>query len=409
MWLFCVIDSANRFDFLSARFLAIEKRLMLNVFFRVFKGVMMRMIKERMSVFILIMLVLMTPLLSAACTGIRLIAEDQSVVYARTLEFSQNIESKLVAIPKGYAYTGATPSGRKGLQWKSRFAMVGMNAFDYPLLIDGINEKGLAAGLFYFPGYAQYQPVRVKDARHELAPWELGTYLLSRFSRVDQVKEGLKKIKVVPVIFKPFGIVLPVHYIVTDASGKSLVIEYQKGQLYMYDNPIGVITNAPSFPWMMTNLGNYMNLSVFNVPPLKMVGHKIEGLGQGGGLLGLPGDFTPPSRFVRATVFSQAALPVSTGNEAVLTIFHLLNQFDLPKGSIRSKVDGKTQFDYTQWTSAADLKNKRYYFRTYDNQAIHMIDLTKIKFKQKRMMWMPINLKQRIEDITDQLSSGPIE
>ena len=99
----------------------------------------------------------------------------------------------------------------------------------------------------------------------------------------------------------------------TDASGKSIVIEYVGGKLNVFDDPLGVVTNSPSFDWHMANLRNYVNFSMTNVPPVKLGSVKLEPFGQGSGMLGLPGDFTPPSRFVRAVAFSQSVFPSKTG------------------------------------------------------------------------------------------------
>ena len=133
----------------------------------------------------------------------------------------------------------------------------------------------------------------------------------------------------------------PCHYIVNDASGQCVVLEYVNGELKIHDNPLGVITNSPTFDWHVTNLRNYVNLTVNNVPPVEISGIKLPGFGQGSGMLGLPGDFTPPSRFIRAVAFSQSALPVATADEGVLQAFHILNQFDIPKGAARGVEHGK--------------------------------------------------------------------
>jgi choloylglycine hydrolase len=109
------------------------------------------------------------------------------------------------------------------------------------------------------------------------------------------------------------------------------------------------------------------------VPPLDLGGIKLTQLGQGAGMHGLPGDFTPPSRFIRAVAFSQSEVEAATADEAVLQAFHILNQFDIPLGSVRDKTDGGMEL--TQWTAVSDLKNLRWYFRTYDDQSIRMVDL----------------------------------
>ena len=163
------------------------------------------------------------------------------------------------------------------------------------------------------------------------------------------------------------------HYFVRDRSGKSIVIEPLAGALKVFDAPLGVVTNAPAYDWHVTNLRNYVNLSVTGVPPLDLDGAKLAQLGQGAGMHGLPGDFTPPSRFVRAVAFSQAELPSATGKDAVLAAFHILNQFDIPKGSVRDKSSGDAEI--TQWTTVSDMKALRWYFRTFDDQTIRVVDL----------------------------------
>ena len=147
-----------------------------------------------------------------------------------------------------------------------------------------------------------------------------------------------------------------------------------------------MITNSPGFDWHMTNLRNYVNFSFKNHPPVKLGSVRLEPFGQGSGMLGMPGDFTPPSRFVRAVAFSQSVLQPKTGDDAVLTAFHVLNNFDIPKGATREAQKdehGNILADYTFWTAASDLKTKRYFFRTYDDSAIRMVDLMKMNLDAK--------------------------
>ena len=160
-------------------------------------------------------------------------------------------------------------------------------------------------------------------------------YLLGNCANVKEALEATKRIRVGEVVQKDMGIVPPCHYIVTDAGQRCVVLEYVGGELKVHDNPLGVMSNSPSFDWHLTNLRNYVNLTVTNVPPVDIAGIKLAGFGQGSGMLGLPGDFTPPSRFIRAVAFSQSAVPVATAEEGVLQAFHLLNQFDIPKGAAR--------------------------------------------------------------------------
>ncbi len=238
-------------------------------------------------------------------------------------------------IPRGYARVGTTPDGKEGLKWKAKYASVGLNGAALPVLFDGVNEKGLATGTFYFPTSAGYMPYAPSDAGKTVAQWEVGSYILENFASVEEVKAHIGDIVFPSVVFAGWGFAPETHYIVQDSTGASIVIEYVGGKLHIHEAPLGVITNSPAFDWHMTNLRNYVNFSIDNVPPVKLGPIVLKPFGMGTGMLGLPGDFTPPSRFVRAVAFSQSVLPSKTGHDAVLEAFHILNQFDIPKGAAR--------------------------------------------------------------------------
>ena len=312
-----------------------------------------------------------------ACTGIRLIAKDGGVVAARTLEFGFDLHSDVLVIPAGTMLTGTLPDGGKGISYKTKYGFVGANAEGMTAIVDGINEAGLYVGLFYFPDYASYADATKDNAARAMAPHEYANWLLGNFATVDEVKANFDKVVLLPVVVEAIEQPAPVHFVVHDRSGKSVVIEPLNKSLKIYDNPLGVVTNSPTFDWHMTNLRNYVNLTATNVPPINLGGVKLAQFGQGSGLRGLPGDFTPPSRFVRAVAFSQSAIPTATAAQAVLQAFHILNNFDIPYGAVREVDNGQMHAEATTWTSAADLKNLRWYFRTYDDQSIHSVDLAK--------------------------------
>ncbi len=338
-----------------------------------------------------------------ACTGITLIAEDGTVVHARTMEFAIDIHSEVMMIPRGYARAGTTPDGKEGLNWKAKYASVGLNGVGLPVLFDGVNEKGLAAGTFYFPTSAGYMPYTATDAGKTIAQWEVGSWILENFASVDEVKANIGKIVVPAVVFGGWGFAPEAHYIVQDASGKTIVIEYVGGKLNVHDNPLGVITNSPAFDWHMANLRNYVNFSMTNVAPVKLGSITLQPFGQGSGMLGMPGDFTPPSRFVRAVAFSQSVFKPKTGEDAVVEAFHVLNQFDIPKGAAREHEKdehGNILADYTIWTNAIDLKGRRLYFRTYENSQIRMVDLMKMNLDARDVVKIPMSGGEVIKSLT---------
>ncbi len=337
---------------------------------------------------------------ASACTGITIKPKDGSVIFARTLEFAADIKSNIIIVPRGQEYIGTAPGDKLGIRWKTKYGIVGANAFGMPVTVDGVNEKGLSVGLFYFPGFPKYQDVKNEDVGRALAPWELGLFLLGSCSDVREAVAATKSVLVGEAVQKDMGFVPPVHYIVTDASGSSVVLEYIGGELKVHVNSLGVLTNSPSFDWHVTNLSNYVTMSAKNVETIDLAGKEIKGLGQGSGMLGLPGDFTPPSRFIRAVAFSKTALPVEKAENGVLQAFHILNQFDIPYGAARGIEHGKVVADYTQWTSAADLKNHRYYFRTYDNSRIRMVDMKAVHLDANEIRTISMKGEERIEDVS---------
>lgn len=195
----------------------------------------------------------------------------------------------------------------------------------------------------------------------------------------------------------------PFHYVVYDRTGASIVIEPIGGKLIVHENPLGVVTNSPTFDWHMTNLRNYITLNPNNVPEGKIGKLELQAFGMGNGMFGLPGDFSPPSRFVRAAIFSANAIPSDNADEGIEHVFHILNNFDIPKGIGRSYDDGSLEADYTILTTAKDSLNLRYYYKTYDDQTIRMVDMKQLDLDAKDIQKFPIVSEQPIVDMSSKL------
>ena len=336
-----------------------------------------------------------------ACTGIQLIAKDGGVVPGRSLEFGFDLQSQVMVVPAGPALTGTLPDGAKGISYTTKYGFAGANALGKIAIVDGINDRGLYVGLFYFPGYASYPDATRENAARAMAPHEYGAWLLGNFATVDEVKANFDKVLLVPTVLEAIKEAAPVHFVVHDKTGKAVVIEPTGKTLKIFDDPLGVLTNSPTFDWHMTNLRNYVNLTATNVPPIALGGITLAQFGQGSGLRGLPGDFTPPSRFVRAVAFSQSALPSDTASEAVLQAFHILNNFDIPYGAVRDTVNGQVTAESTTWTAVSDLKNLRWYFRTREDQSIRSVDLAKaLAAAQGKIRFIPMTSQQPVEDVS---------
>jgi choloylglycine hydrolase len=328
------------------------------------------------------MVVLVVVLLAAwqtarACTGIRLIANDGAVVVARTLEFGADLKSQVGIFPAGTTVTGVLPNNATGISFKTKYGIVGANAFGLPMVVDGLNDQGLYIGEFFFPGSAGYAGVTPENAPRAMAGYQYSMWILGSFASVAEVKAAFDRVVLAPTVVPELGMAPPVHFRIVDKTGAAVVVEPIAGKLVIYDDPFGVLTNSPTFDWHMTNLSNYAGLSAVNRAPLTLQGYTINGFGQGSGFYGLPGDFTPPSRFVRAVAFEAAAVKPATASDAVQQVFHILNNFDIPVGAVRDDSTGKTLDEWTLWTSAEDLTNLQFYFRTFTDQSLRSVDLRK--------------------------------
>lgn len=342
-----------------------------------------------------------------ACTGIRISAKDGSEVHGRTAEFGINLDLSLLAIPAGYEFQGAAPKG-KGMPYKAKYAAVGAMTFDNPLLLDGMNEKGLSVGAFYFPGYASYATITPENQSKALSPLDFPNWLVTNFATVDEVKQALPGVVIAPTPIPNWGPdAPPMHYIVYDKEGKSLVIEPLNGKLVTYDNPLGVITNSPTFDWHLTNLRNYIALTPYPAKPIAVEDLKLSSFGQGSGMIGLPGDFTPPSRFVRATAFSSTAVPSKSNIEAVPQAFHILNQFDIPLGAVRESAKPNAPMDSTIGTVVRDPKSLKYYVRTYADQTIRGVDLKQVTANSKSLKRLSLSgYQQPMVDMSAELNKA---
>lgn len=339
-----------------------------------------------------------------ACTGIKLIAKNEEAVHGRTLEFGVDVEISLVVVPRAHPFKGTLPEGTAGLSYTTKYATVGTIAYGNMAVMDGINEKGLSAGIFYFPGFADYTAVTHENQSKALAPVEFVNWILTQFATLEEVKKALSDVVIVPTVSKAWGTTPPpFHYIVYEKNGNALVIEPINGKLVTYDNPLGAFSNSPTFDWHMTNLRNYINLTPWNVKPVTFRGLTFAPFGQGSGMVGLPGDFTPPSRFVRAAIFSSTALPSENAEDSVWQAFHILNQFDIPIGLARVKEGGITYTDSTLFTCVRDPNTLKYYFKSYANQSVKVIDLNKFDLNSKSIAQANTNDSNKVVDISSTL------
>lgn len=334
-----------------------------------------------------------------ACTGITFESKDGAYIMARTIEAHEfKLDSRYGIFPPHMQFQAQTPSGKTGMKFQNKYGFVGLTVQENTFTVEGLNEAGLSAGLFFFPDYGRYAPYNPNNNAKTIADMELVTWILGQFKNVEEVRQAIRNVDVVG-IFPNTG---TVHYRVGDTSGKQIVIEIVNGQVQIFDNPLGVLTNSPGFEWHMTNLNNYLHLQPGQVPEQQWGNVVLKAIGTGAGMKALPGDPTPPSRFIRAAFYKATAPVRDTARETVVQTFSILNAFDIPTGI--EHAPGKAPPELisdTQWTAVTDLTNRKIYYRTSWNTTIREIDLKRINFGRVKYHNHPLDktAEQPIEKI----------
>lgn len=327
--------------------------------------------------------------LSFACTGITLRTSKGNTVTARTIEWAaSDMNSLYVVVPRGYTSQSMTPDGATGMRFKTKYGYVGLAVEQSDFVTEGLNEKGLSAGLFYFPEYGKYEPYSKENASRSIADMQLVSYILGTCATVDEVKEAVSGIKIHPIDPRASTI----HWRFTEESGRQIVLEIIDQKCIFYENELGVLTNSPSLDWHLTNLNNYINLNSGKISERQLGRLDMKAIGGGTGLLGLPGDFTPPSRFIRAAFFQCSAPVKENTDDTVIQAFHILNNFDIPVGSQYAPGEQQPEIpSATQYTAASDLIGRKIYWRTMHNSNIRCIDLSAIDFSKAKFVCRPLD------------------
>ncbi len=320
------------------------------------------------------------------CTGISLTATDGSIIVGRTVEWalSDAHHDRLIVVPRHTQFTALTPQGANGMQWTGTNGYASITAYGQDYGPDGVNEHGLYVGMYYFPGFASHIEFDPAEQHRTLSVGDFMRWMLSTCSTVEQVLAALARPDaplVVRVDDPRFGgAPLPFHWKIADATGASRVLEFiDDGVLHIHEPIVGVITNSPTYDWHVTHLRNHLGLTQAAAPAVTIGDTTLTPLGGGSGLLGLPGDFTPPSRFVRAVALAASARPLPTAADAVFEAFRLLDSFSIPVGMTAEPAAQATDIhSATQITVVSDLTNRSIYFHTMHDRAVRRIELSRV-------------------------------
>lgn len=338
------------------------------------------------------------------CTDFLIVAADKSAVNGRSMEFGTNLDSKLLVRAPGEKFQSPSPKGLNGLSWTAKYGYVGLTALGLPMLVDGMNTQGLSTGSLWLPG-SSYPPVTQPSlalALEDFVGWVLGN-----FATVAEVQSALSQGQAQVWEGKWLASLLPLHFPIHDAQGNSIVVEFLNGQLQIHPNPVAVLTNDPPFPVQLTNLGNYAGLTPWDAKPVEIGGQQFGPAGHGSGMMGLPGDSTPPSRFVRAAYLKLYAQTPANAPAACNLAFHILNDVDIPLGTSRAlnSKTGKQEDDYTQWAVVKDLSHKVFSVRFYGNMCVYSVNLSTLNFSQAAGKQYAVPSSPTTIDITGKLTA----
>lgn len=326
------------------------------------------------------------------CTAITYYTKNH--YFGRNLDFETTFGEQVVLMPRRFGLCYKCLCNGL-LSSDEHFAMLGMAAVadDYPLYFDAVNEKGLAMAGLHFVGNAYYVPPGksvysgndncASMEKADIAPYELIPWLLSQCENVGQAYDLLRQTRLVAVPFNEKFPLSPLHFMIADKE-RSMVVEPMADGLKMYENPIGVLTNNPPFPFHLANLNNYMNLTP-EIPANRFSADlPLQTYSRGMGAIGLPGDVSSASRFVRAAFVRANSICGESEKESVNQFFHILGSVEQVRGCVR--LDNE-QYEITTYSCCCNLEDGIYYYRTYEDFAIQKMDMRKMNLEGKGLIF----------------------
>ena len=300
------------------------------------------------------------------CTSANYITKHHYFGRNLDLEFSYN--ETVTVTPRNFPF-----EFRKMPRVDAHYAIIGMATISdgYPLYYDATNEKGLSMAGLNFPGNADYKP---EDAdKTNITPFEFIPWILGKFETVDQVEEELRSINLVNISFSAAFPLSPLHWIISDRT-RSITVESVREGLRVYQNPVGVLTNNPTFDIQSFNLNNYMQLST--KPPQNNFSSDLEfdAYSRGMGAIGLPGDLSSTSRFVKVAFTKMNSISGDSESESISQFFHILGSVAQQRGCVNL---GDDKYEITIYSSCCNTDTGVYYYTTYENSQITGVDMHK--------------------------------
>jgi len=285
----------------------------------------------------------------------------------RTMDFSFELHGQPMFMPRNQTIQGDAGA------FTTTYGFLGAGRkIGHEMFVDGVNEHGLGVAALYFPGNAAY--VEHADAdKQGIAPHDFTAWVLGNVASVTDLRQLVQHVQLVDLPVALLQLTTPLHFIITDTTGETVVLEATDRGMALLDNPVGVMTNSPEFGWHLQNLSTYGTLTAEQRPFHDYMGYQLKTLGPGTGALGLPGDYTSPSRFVRTVFAKHFSQPTPDEPSTINLLEHLLDGVTIPKG-VKLKANGES--DYTQYRGYMSLDQRAYYMEPYENQELQRVVMT---------------------------------
>lgn len=319
------------------------------------------------------------------CTAITYKTKDH--YFGRNLDLEYSYQETITVTPRNYPFYF-----RMAGAMKNHFAMIGMAYVvdEYPLYYEATNEKGLSMAGLNFPGNAHYKPVA--EGRDNIAPFEFIPWILGQCATIDQVRGRLEQLNLVSVDFSEAMPLASLHWMISDRDS-SITVESVADGIRVYDNPMGVLTNNPPFALQTFYLNNYMGLTAS--PPRNVFSQALDlkAYSLGMGAIGLPGDASSASRFVKAVFTKMNSVSGDSESESISQFFHILASVAVQRGCVRPR-EGK--YEITVYSSCCNTDKGVYYYTTYENSQISAVDMYRENLQGSRLVNYSMLQEQRI-------------
>lgn len=308
--------------------------------------------------------------------------------FGRNLDLEYSYQEQVTVTPRSYPF-----SFRHTGRLQNHFAMIGMATVvdDQPLYYEATNEKGLSIAGLNFPGNAVYHPPT--EGKINIAPFELIPYLLGQCRNVVDAEALLKDMNITDTPFSDQYPLTPLHWIISDKD-RSIVAEPMADGLRLYDDPVGVLTNNPPFDFHLHNLANHLNVSPLPATNRLSDRYELKPFSNGMGGIGLPGDYSSASRFVKATFVKLNSVAGDSEEDQVSQFFHILSAVEMPRGSVLIRPG---DYEITLYSCCCNTDTGVYYYRTYQNSAITGIDLHREDLDSGSLVRYPLKSTLSIE------------